>query len=162
MKPWNERPVELRSLFNPAFCAVLLLRGISSFSEVDEQGMPFSLTFPLLPLCLHRETRNRIAAHPRTRLIRIIEDSPDLLVGYDKRARALAPYVLEALGFAMHLKSLTVSDAGRLLITKGGVRKSTFGTEESQACQRSASRVGKEFATIADRSTVYLALGIRP
>ena len=42
------------------------------------------------------------------------------------------------------------------------MRKSVTGTAESVSCQRVARFVGKEFARIADRVTVYTTFGVRP
>ncbi len=60
MKPWNQRPREIRNLFNPAFCGLVLARGVEGFSETTNQPMPFSLTLLILPLCLHKRTREQI------------------------------------------------------------------------------------------------------
>jgi hypothetical protein len=53
MKPWNQRPFEVRNLFNPAFCGMVLFRALHGFEEEDPAGMPFSLSLLVLPLCLH-------------------------------------------------------------------------------------------------------------
>jgi hypothetical protein len=42
------------------------------------------------------------------------------------------------------------------------VRKTVSGTAETISCQRVARIVGREFARIADRATVYTTFGIRP
>jgi len=57
MKTWNERPFEIRNLFNPAFCGVVLLRAFQGYEEEDASGMPFSLALLVLPLCLHKDSR---------------------------------------------------------------------------------------------------------
>jgi hypothetical protein len=44
MKPWNQRPFEIRNLFNPAFCALILFRALAGYEEESAGGMPFSLT----------------------------------------------------------------------------------------------------------------------
>ena len=55
-----------------------------------------------------------------------------------------------------------VSSEGRLKIVRDKVRKSVRGTEESVACQRTARFIGKEFARISDRVTIYTTLGVQP
>ena len=62
----------------------------------------------------------------------------------------------------MHLGCFEVTDAGRLRTVPSRVRKSIIGTAESVACQRVARFVGKEFARISDRMTIYTSFGIRP
>ena len=55
-----------------------------------------------------------------------------------------------------------VTKDGRLKTVPKKVRKSVIGTEESISCQRVARYIGKEFARITDRVTVYTTFGIRP
>jgi len=58
MKTWNKRPREIRTLFNPAFCGLVIARGIEGFYETAKRPIPYSLTLLILPLCLHKQTRN--------------------------------------------------------------------------------------------------------
>lgn len=53
MKQWDQRPFEIRNLFNPAFCGVVLFRAMQSYEEENSQGMPFSRSL-VLPLCLQK------------------------------------------------------------------------------------------------------------
>ena len=69
---------------------------------------------------------------------------------------------LESLGFLMHLSAFGVDADGRLNATAGSIRKAVTGTDESVACQKVARFLGKEFARVGDRSTIYSTLGVRP
>jgi hypothetical protein len=162
MKTWDQRPFEIRNLFNPAFCAVVLLRALRGFEEEDISGMPFSLALLVLPLSLHKDSRETIAKHSRTYLLKTIANNPQLLVGLAKRVNALLPYTFEALGFAMQLQCFDVTKDGRIKIGPKSIRKSMTGTDESVSIQRVARIIGKEFASISDRVTIYTSLGIRP
>ena len=55
-----------------------------------------------------------------------------------------------------------VADDGRIQTVPDKVRKTVDGTDETVSCQRVARIVGKEFARIADRVTIYTTFGIRP
>jgi len=162
MKPWDRRPIEVRNLFNPAFCGLILFRSMSGYEEENIDGMPFSLSLLVLPLCLYKSSRLLIADSPRSPLLKIIEKKPEILVGFADRAADLLPYTLEALGFLMQRCCFVVSSEGRLKIVRDKVRKSVRGTEESVACQRTARFIGKEFARISDRVTIYTTLGVQP
>jgi hypothetical protein len=162
MRPWRERPFEVRNLFNPAFCGLVLLRSLQGYEEEDPSGMPFSLSLLVLPLCLHKESREVLAGNSRTYLLKTIEKYPQILAGFAERAGSLLPYTLEALGFSMQHDSFTVSQRGKLQTVDKAVRKSVSGTEESVQCQRVARMVGKGFARIGDRVTIYTTLGVRP
>jgi hypothetical protein len=162
MKRWDLRPFEVRNLFNPAFCGLILFRALQGYEEEDERGMPFSLTLLVLPLCLQRDARDIIAESPRSYLLKTVESNPQLLVGFADRATFLLPFVLEAFGLLMERGCFAVTEGGRLQTVPKRVRKSIQGTTESVSCQRVARIVGKEFARISDRVTVYTSFGIRP
>jgi hypothetical protein len=162
MKRWDERPFEIRNLFNPAFCGLVLFRAMQGFEEEDTGGMPFSLSLLVLPLCLHRDSREVIAACSRSYLLKITEKNPQVQVGFADRATAMLPYAFEAFGLLMERGCISVADDGRLQTVPDKVRKSVTGTDETKSCQRVARFVGKEFARIADRVTIYTTFGVRP
>ncbi|SDG45248.1 hypothetical protein SAMN05216338_1001354 [Bradyrhizobium sp. Rc2d] len=162
MKRWDERPVEIRNLFNPAFCGLVLMRALCGYEEEDERGMPFSLVLLVLPLCLHKHSREILHAGNRSYLLKLVATHPELLVGFAHRATNLLPYTFEALGFLMQMGLFTVDAQGRLKAMPAGIRKSVTGTTETVSCQRVARFVGKEFARVGDRSTLYMTMGVRP
>ncbi len=164
IKPWDERPFEIRNLFNPAFCGLVLFRALQGFEENDDRGMPYSLTLLILPLCLHKYSREALAAGARGYLLKVAEKNPQVHVGFAERATAMLPYALEAFGLMMERGCITVSDDGRIRTVDKALRKTvdTKGTAETIASQRVARFVGREFATIADRVTIYTTFGVRP
>jgi hypothetical protein len=161
VKHWNERPIEIRNLFNPGFCGLVLFRALAGFHEVDERGMPFSLSLLILPLCLHRQSRETLQRGNRSYFLKVVAEHPELQVGLGRRCTDVLPFTFEALGLLMHLNTLSVQPDGRLL-PGDGVRKTIRGSAETVACERVAAFVGKEFARIGDRSTIYTTLGVRP
>ena len=162
MKRWDQRPFEVRNLFNPAFCGLVLFRALLGYEEENPDGMPFSLALLVLPLCLQKHARQVIAGYSRGYLLKTVEKNPQMLVGFADRASDMLPFALEALGVLMERGCFVVSQDGRLKTVPDRVRKSVTGTDESVNCQRVARIVGKEFARIADRVTVYTTFGIRP
>jgi hypothetical protein len=162
MKIWNERPFEVRNLFNPAFCGVTLLRAMEGFEEQDKSGMPFSLAFLILPLCLHKESRAIFTSNSRSYLLKIISQNPELLLDFSQRAKMLLPHTLEGLGISMERSLFYVTDDGRLKLSKKTVRKRIDGSIESIEIQKVAKILGKGFARIGDRVTIYSSFGVRP
>ena len=162
MKRWDQRPFEVRNLFNPAFCGLVLFRALQGYEDENPDGMPFSLALLVLPLCLQKDARQVIAGNSRRYLLKIVETNPQLLVGFADRTSDMLPFAFEAFGVLMERGCFVVSKDGRLKTVPDRVRKSVTGTDESVSCQRVARIVGKEFARIADRVTVYTTFGIRP
>jgi hypothetical protein len=162
MKRCDLRPVEIRNLFNPAFCGLVLFRALAAYEDEDKRGMPFSLTLLVLPLCLQRDARETLAKANRSYFLKIVAANPQMLVDLPKRTTDLLPFAFEALGVLMQLGALVVAPDGRLRTVREGVRKGIDGTPESISCQRVAKFLGREFAQIGDRVTIYTTLGVRP
>jgi hypothetical protein len=123
--------------------------------------MPFTLSLLILPLSLHRQSRETLQRGNRSYFLKVVAEHPEVQVGLGRRCTDVLPFTFEGLGLLMHLNTLSVHPDGRLL-PGAGVRKTIGGTQESVACQRVAAFLGKEFARIGDRGTIYAALGIRP
>ncbi|WP_130871397.1 three component ABC system middle component [Pseudomonas bubulae] len=162
MKRWDLRPFETKNLFNPAFCALLMMRSLEAFELEDARGIPFSLSLLILPLSLHKGSREVFAPSSRSYLLKTIEDNPQLLIAFAERVTEMLPFTFEAFGLAMHMGCFQVTPEGRLIGTPKTTKKAITGTEESISCQRVARLLGREFARIGDRSTIYTAFGIRP
>lgn len=162
MKRWDQRPFEIRNLFNPAFCGLVLFRALHGYEEEDARGMPFSLSLLVLPLCLHKDSRAVIAGSPRSYLLKTTEKNQELMVGFPDRVTQMLPYAFEGFGLLMERGCISVTEDGRIQTVPQKVRKSVSGTPETVSCQKVARIVGREFARIADRATVYTTFGIRP
>jgi hypothetical protein len=162
VKRWDQRPFEVRNLFNPAFCGLVLFRAMQGFEEEDSRGIPFSLSLLVLALCLHKDSREAIANSPRSYLLKTAEKHPHLQVDFADRVTAMLPYTLEGFGLLMERGCISVNSDGRLQTGPGTVRKTVTGTDETKSCQRVARIIGKQFARIADRVTVYRSFGVRP
>lgn len=164
MKRWDQRPIEIRNLFNPAFCGLVLFRALHGYEEEDDRGMPFSLSLLVLPLCLHKDSREVIASSPRSYLLKTAGKNQQVMVGFADRSTQMLPYAFEGFGLLMERGCITVAGDGRIRTLPRKVRKAVdgTGTTETVACQKVARIVGKEFARIADRATVYATFGIRP
>ncbi len=124
--------------------------------------MPFSLSLLVLPLCLHKDSREVIASSPRSYLLKTTEKNQQVVVGFADRVTQMLPYAFEGFGLLMERGCITVADDGRIQTVTNKVRKTVSGTDETVSCQKVARIVGKEFARIADRATVYTTFGIRP
>jgi hypothetical protein len=162
MNRWDQRPFETKNLFNPAFCAVVLMRSIKAYAAEDPRGMPFSLSLLILPLALQEESRAVLLQYVRSYLLKAVAVHPQLLIGLPERVAEMMPYAFEAFGIAHQTGCFEVTPEGHLLPKARRLKATVEGTEESVACQQAAILLGKEFARIADRVTVYTAFGIRP
>jgi hypothetical protein len=162
VKRWSQRPFEIRNLVNPAFCGLVLSRALHGYEEEGARGMPFSLSLLVLPLCLHKDSRDVIAGSPRSYLLKTTEKNQQVVVGLADRVTHMLPYAFEGFGLLMERGCIAIADDGRIQTVPGKVRKSVTGTSETVSCQKVARIVRREFARIADRVTVYTTFGICP
>ena len=132
------------------------------FRDKDEKGMPFSLSLLILPLCLQQTSREILKAGNKSYLLKVVAEHPELLVGFAGRCTDTLPFALEGLGLLMQHEALSVDDGGRLLPGPAKVVATVNGSDETKACQRVAAYLGKQFALIGDRGTIYTTLGVRP
>lgn len=162
MKTWYLRPPEIRTLFNPAFCGLILARAINGYKQEANSPMPFSLTLLILPLCLNKRTREKILENKKSYLTKIIEMHPEIRVNLAHRTQGLFPYIMEGLAYLLNCGSIEVDDKGRITLIEEGFRKTLKGTQDTQDCQRAAILIGKKFGKVNDRVTIFTTLGIKP
>jgi hypothetical protein len=162
MNLWHQRPREIRTLFNPAFCGLVIARGVEGFSDALKQPMPFSLTLLILPLCLHKRTREQLKDANRTYFTKTLQEHPEIRVNFARRARGLLPYTMEAFAYLMFCEAIDVDEAGCISLKDKTVKRSITGTKDTKDCQTVARTLGRKFALLNDRATIYTTLGIRP
>lgn len=162
MKTWNLRPPEIRTLFNPAFCGLVLAHGIKGYNQDTKSQIPFSLTLLILPLCLHKRTREQILENKQSYLTKIIEMHPDIRVNLANRTKGLFPYTMEGFAYLMKSGLIQIDEGGGVILIKKSIVNILKGSQDTQDCQRAAILIGKKFGKVKDKVTVYTTLGIRP
>lgn len=162
MKKWNERTQEVAFLLNPAFCGRLLYTTIKAYIENAQQALPFPLIYLVLPLVLHKSTRERI--NSRTKLLVWIQRNPELLIDFSKRAHDLVLITNESLEFLFQTGNIQLTTNGALSIvnTKKALSKTKFVDCEIIECINKSEHMAKWFASTGKTVTIYVSLGVRP
>ena len=135
---------------------------MQGYEEGDPRGLQFSLSLLVLPLCLHKDSRELIAMASRSYLLSTAEKHPQVQVGFADRVTTMLPYTFEGFGLLVERECISIEPDGRLKTIPNKVQKTATGTGETKSCQRVARIIGREFARIADRATIYTTFGIRP
>jgi hypothetical protein len=161
MLPWGQRPFEVANLFNPAFCSVLLEEAIANFEEKAHKGMPYALVFIILPIVLHKPTRDLLPRSTRTRLSVWLQRSTQVRIGFAERARRLVPYTKEALIFGMSHGAIDVDTDGNLICASNTKNLWERGTE-TYSCQNKSGLLGRWFALSGEARTIFTMWGVRP
>ena len=100
MIPWSKRTPEIANLLNPSFCAILLYSATFEYQKkAKNNSMPFPLLYLVLPIILHKSTRNRV--NSRTNMVVWLQRNPDVLVGFADRTKNLIGFTNEAIEFLL-------------------------------------------------------------
>ncbi|WP_329759689.1 three component ABC system middle component [Acinetobacter pittii] len=159
---WQNRPVEVRNLLNPAFCALNIYYATKEFERISGKGMPFSISLLILPLCLHEATSSYLLSKNRTFFLKNITNNPVIISGLDRRVKDLNLFTIEAISFLLCINAIFIDDKGILNTNKIKLKNLKFVGKSSQDKIKVATYLGKQFAKINDRSTIYMSLGIKP
>src|SRR5262245_27296516 len=168
MMRWEQRPVEVSNLLNPAFCAVLLRDALAAYEENDERGMNYLLIYLILPLLLHHQTRQLIPVQASSSLLEWIERQEINTWILVDRIQQLIPYTKEALIFGIQQGKIAFgtqeSIYGNLLVSSQNLPDEGAWPEVSTPveCRKKAKTIGKWFGEVADATTIYRTFGIRP
>jgi hypothetical protein len=161
---WHERPVEVTNLLNPAFCGEVIYRCAAAHWDEANTPLPYSLSFLILPLVLHSETRATL--RPGLRHFEVwVSVNPQIKIGLGTRARSLVPFTREALTLLYQTRAIDLrrTDAAVAIDRplRSLARHFPLG-EDTRACVRSARTLGTLLARTSSEPTVYASLGLRP
>jgi len=165
MSRWSDGTLEERVLLNPAFCANLLWHFAATSDEPGRRPVTFVESFLLLPIVLHRATRDSLPRTTRTSLGVWLDENPSWQASVATRARALVPYTKDALlfagarGFLLLQEGLLTADQSWRRRVNAALREST---DEVRLCVKQAAFVGRWFSEAGDAATVMSLIGVRP
>lgn len=165
MRAWKDRPKEEAYLLNPAFCCAILTATIEGHSSSGQKGLPFVLSFMILPIVLHKWTREALPRDTRTSMAFWIQENTFSKVGFHERLMSLKPYTREAIRFGMARDWIILEEGGQVSTSlKKGRIDSMVRTlsGEARECLMRGRFVGKWFAAAGNAETVMAFWGISP
>ena len=161
MLSWENRPVEIAYLLNPPFCGEVLRRCFFSYENESLKPFPFPLSFLVLPLILHKKTREKFSLKTRDSLDAWIHKNQEIRIGFSERAKELIPITNEALIFLFQSGNLRIGKEG-LLELKNYQPKSIKEENEVSECFKKSQKVGTWFSNAGNATSVFTILGVRP
>ena len=162
--PFLERPAEEARIFNPAFCGELIGRTVCEYHRTRQEALSVVISFVILPLTLHRPTREALPKRANTAFAGWVAEHAPLLAELPTRSRHLRPISREALMFAIRHRLLTIGEAG-LFPSVERVRLNTqlaVRTDEVDATRRAAGLLGRWFARQSTQTSILKGMGIAP
>lgn len=166
MIPWTQRSVEVQSLLNPGLCSVLLWKAALAYQNSEKSGkLPFELAFLILPMTLHRGTREALPRTVKTSLAVWVDQEPILRATIADRARALVPITRDALLFGS-IHGILAHSSGLLHADPAWNTRVTQGTSDCSAevkeCLKRAEFLGRWFVSTGSPETVMATIGVCP
>ncbi len=160
MRNWDKRCREIAYLLNPAFCAGIIFETITSYYNEKKQQFPFPLVYLVLPIVLHKKTRESI--NSRTHMKVFLQRNPECLVGFAERAKDLVVITNESLEFL--LKCNIIRFKNGTLEVQGLLKKKLQNTMDDEIvdCYKKANSIGKWFARNGMVENIYQCWGVRP
>lgn len=140
--PWRERPVEEATNLNPAFCGELLFRTVAAYHKLRRGPLSFAVAFLVLPIALHKPTRDELPRRASTAFLSWISEHGPLLAQLPDRVLRLTPVTRESLLFTVQHHILQIEE-GALAPGSRPLRLSaapTVSTDDSSEA-RSASGI---------------------
>lgn len=161
---WSERPTEEANNFNPAFCGELLCRSVAEYFRKTEQPMSVALAFVLLPLALHKGSREQLPKMASTAFAGWIATHDNLVAELPLRMERLRPVVREAMIFSIRQGRLAVS-AGGLVLGPSKLSltaKAAIRSDDTDQARSAAALLGRWFGGQADAPSVLQGFGVLP
>ena len=165
MKPWLERNHEEAHLLNPAFCCATITSACAGFSHSRNETMPFPLIYMVLPIILHKHTRENLPSTIRTSIPAWLLEHSDARLGFHSRLMALQPHTREAIWYGLTFGWIVVNNAGciRCDISNSFLNSSINSLDgEARECVSRSKFLGRWFNTSASTETTMALWGIRP
>ena len=161
MKNWAKRTSEIANLLNPAFCASVIYSVVFEYQKKKGAPMPFILTYLILPIILHKPTRDKI--NSRTNMIVWLQNFPEVLIKFPDRAKSIVPFTNEAIEYLLSYKIISFSGSDINIsntLSKTSMQKST--DSEIRDCYTKAEHLGRWFEQIGIVENIYAAWGVKP
>lgn len=160
---WENRPVTVANLLNPAFCGEIIRILIKAYKSETDKALPFELTFLVLPLVLHKQSRDSLPSTTSKNFYEWLEENTMTKIHLVNKIKSLVPYTRESILFLIYHEAININNEGELDFIK--YRKSSLSyinDEEIQTIYKKAQMLGKWLAKAGDTKTIYSAIGIKP
>ena len=159
---WSARPPEVAYSLNPAFCGRIIIECVVEYARTTRHAMPYPLSYLILPIVLHKKTRDTMPPTSRRRMHPWLEKNQRAKIGFDKRARAMTRFTNEALIFLIHNGKIEVTATGDLAGDDTVAWAPKGEPFEIMDCAKKAKIVGNWFAPYADAADVFRMWGVAP
>lgn len=160
---WNDRPVILANILNPAFCGEVLRIASESYYNETGKHLPFALYFIILPLILHKPTRDALPKTTSTKFYEWLKNNPILRINIQNRIKNMVPFTREAIQFLIYYEVISITTDGNFIFNKSKKKSVQYVSDsEIKDIYDKTKMMGKWISKMGNEKTIYATLGIRP
>ena len=160
---WNRLPREERSLYNPAFLGLLLLRAATGHESQVDKPIPIPLAMLAASTSLNRPVRAAMPTRVNSNLVGWLQDHPDFRVTLPRYTAALAPALRASLWLVLSQNLASVVDGIGLQVDRDLSSVPSRSTDaEVRQCEAAAFFAGRWFGRSGSPSTVLALWGVTP
>lgn len=160
---WTERNKMVANLFNPAFCGEIIRATAKEYNKHTNTKFPYAFAFLVLPIVLHKATRERMPRTVRTYFFVWVEQNDDLFFDFPKRTRSMVKYTKEALSFLLVHSKIEFNENAEILAREEKVKKiNKEDYQEYNEILKKAEMLGKWLSSTSDVKSIYSFLRITP
>lgn len=160
---WSDRNTIVANLFNPAFCGEVIRVVAKEYNKNTSSKFPFAFTFLVLPILLHKETRERMPKSVRTYFFVWVEENDDLFFDFATRTSNMVKFTKEALTFLMAYQKISFTENGEINTTstasKMPISSDYF---EYNEIIKKAEMLGRWLSSTTDAKSIYSFFRITP
>lgn len=160
-RPWRDRPREERYSLNPALTASVIAEATAGYMRESGVGMPFGLSYLVVPVVYHTDTRESLPATVATSLAAWLADHELQRRALRDRVSAFAPLVREGLLFGLGSPRLSV-EGSLLSVPRPNAVVPGQDVPELYRLLRAGRHVGRLFGRVGSATTVFALWGVRP
>ncbi|AFS81138.1 hypothetical protein NKOR_06285 [Candidatus Nitrosopumilus koreensis AR1] len=154
---------EIFNLFNPAFCAEILRRCVKKYTKYSTRPMPFPLLFLILPLVLHKETREKIEYGSRQNFSNWLNMNSEILIHFHKIAKDLVPVTKNSFWFLLEQNQISLDNNASITVLNYQINDTIDDVhDEKTECFKKAETIGRWFAKTRKIESIYSSLGVKP
>lgn len=159
MKTWAHRPIEHRTLLNPAFLATIVAEAATGHASERGRPLPFALAFLAVPIVLHEPTREALPTIA-TSMYTWLDRHPQARVHIPPLAQQFVPLTREAISFGARAGALHFGDAGSLTANALAKPANKTQTSDLRRCRSRAHFTGRWLARAGDPGTILASWGL--
>jgi len=160
---WKDRPIIVSNLLNPAFCGEILRLAMKAYEKETGKKTPFELLFLVLPLVLHKKSRDSLPTTTSKNFYEWLEENTMTKINISNKIKSLVPYTREAILFLLYHEAIKINENGKLEFVK--YRKPSLdyiNDYEVKDIFKKSLMLGKWLGKVGNTKTIYASIGIKP